>query len=143
MKYINTLITKHGGEGKYTLLMQGDDVTVKAFSHGYPHRPGNHVNLGFQGVTLVDMTELAACILASVRKQRELEKKEEGGKLIANDEPAEDIDYEVLMGATELAERRFDAEYDQLPEYLRRELYNKAEEILRNKRINAREGKHA
>jgi len=134
MKYINTLITNHGN-GEYTLSIQGDDVTIKAFSHGYQHRPGNHVNLGLSDVTLVDMTELATSILMSIGKQVG-KKKKEGAKINAT---VNDLDYEVLMGAMQLADSNFGIEYDQLPFEQREKLYNKAEEIIRNNRVNAKE----
>ena len=137
MKDINTLITKHG-EGNYTLLMQGDDVTVSAFSHGYPHRPGNHVDLSLQGVTIEDITELATSILMSIGKQVD-KKKKEAAKINADEPAAKDTNYETLLGAIHLAEHRYDIEYDQLPEDTRTELYNMAEEILRNNRVNAKE----
>jgi len=137
MKDISTLIVQHG-EGNYTLLMQGDDVTVSAFSHGYPHRPGNHVDLGLQGVTIENMTELATSILMSIGKQVD-KKKKEAAKINADEPAAKDTNYDILMGAIQLAESNYDAEYDQLPEYKRMEYYNKAEEIIRNNRINARE----
>ena len=140
MKYINTLITKHG-TGDYALIIQGDDVTVKAFSHGYDMHPGNHINLSLSGVALEDMTELATFILTSVKEQREQEKRE---KISADEPTVKDTNYDTLMGAIHLAEQRYTIEYDQLPEYQRLDLYNMAERILRNNRINAanaREGK--
>lgn len=78
MRDIGVLIVKHEqpSGSDYSLVIGGEDFAIQSFSHGYPHKPGNHGNVTFQGISLEDMEEMSKSIIVAVKEKREAESVE-------------------------------------------------------------------
>jgi len=69
MRNIEARIYKHIPNGKYSLTVEGEDVSGTMKSFDFCPNPGNYMSMSLDGIELEDIEKISKCIYASYMKE--------------------------------------------------------------------------